>query len=803
MQCDQTSFFREGDLCSGGVPTFTYIAAQLQNGSRPALGFRVVADAPTTTSQRLKALTTGGLSAFVEAGTNFNADNVEEDSLIAALDRDCTVLGDDTWLSMFPAAMWDAPVVFPSFDVRELDANDDGILRHLEEKLLAPVQPRLVVLHFLGVDHAGHRYHAHHHEMHRVIAKLNKALGTLANLLETRNSPKNTMMMVFGDHGMTDGGDHGGDSHDETDTFLFIERFDASRPGMSKDGEELIGNFTLMRRGNCDEENLCRLATLEGMGSAMQRFSAPAVHQVDIVPTVASLLGVPIPYSNVGRLIAEADVVASEYVDGVEDRLRRLLECNVRQVSDYVAKAIGNSTSQVGTTPCNGTMCALHNRLSTLGRRCRAQWASIDETSMAIGIAVLLCGLVFAPFCLFGQLFPNVQFIRSLSNIERFNCVLMFTLVFSRYIAPFANSFAVKEDAIVATVLGTVLVWFCVVAAHSVRQRTRLLVHAACFLLSCHIALFIGARVRYHGTHVAAPMSLLQATALEVPTVMSLTHSISSALPFITALIMVSMLGATAGTRRSYYVTALVVAVVHVLVLDGAFFMHAALLIVIICALVTKGRWRFGFVFRLYAVLWITSLSEDPSKRVCHTFQILCMASLNRLASITVAPALSPKCEHSTNIVSASGNICRANACTLPPYHGFVSLIGVLIHLVGWNFYFAHGMQCIAMINWNAAFVGMKEYNLVVGGLLVFSHSVAPFFITMLMLPPSLDSTAKRKCAFMVMFLQYAELAMATISVCLQRRHLMLWAIFCPKYICDAIVYAVSAMSTLPWMVVA
>ena len=38
--------------------------------------FLFQADPPTTTSQRLKALTTGGLPAFIEAGRNFDSDQV-------------------------------------------------------------------------------------------------------------------------------------------------------------------------------------------------------------------------------------------------------------------------------------------------------------------------------------------------------------------------------------------------------------------------------------------------------------------------------------------------------------------------------------------------------------------------------------------------------------------------------------------------------------------------------------------------------------------------------------------------------
>lgn len=34
-----------------------------------------------------------------------------------------------------------------------------------------------------------------------------------------------TLLFILGDHGMTNSGDHGGNSHQETDTFLFAQYF--------------------------------------------------------------------------------------------------------------------------------------------------------------------------------------------------------------------------------------------------------------------------------------------------------------------------------------------------------------------------------------------------------------------------------------------------------------------------------------------------------------------------------------------------------------------------------------------------
>jgi phosphatidylinositol glycan class O len=52
-----------------------------------SLIFNAYADPPTTTIQRIKALTTGSLPSFVEIGSNFGGSAVGEDSVIGQLRR--------------------------------------------------------------------------------------------------------------------------------------------------------------------------------------------------------------------------------------------------------------------------------------------------------------------------------------------------------------------------------------------------------------------------------------------------------------------------------------------------------------------------------------------------------------------------------------------------------------------------------------------------------------------------------------------------------------------------------------------
>jgi phosphatidylinositol glycan class O len=100
-----------------------------------SLLFQYIADAPTTTLQRLKALTTGTLPTFIDAGSNFAGSSIEEDNLIDQLSKQgkkIAFMGDDTWMSLFPD-QFEANMThpFPSFNVWDLHTVDDGILNLL------------------------------------------------------------------------------------------------------------------------------------------------------------------------------------------------------------------------------------------------------------------------------------------------------------------------------------------------------------------------------------------------------------------------------------------------------------------------------------------------------------------------------------------------------------------------------------------------------------------------------------------------------------------------------------------------
>ncbi|KAG0479716.1 hypothetical protein HPP92_010574 [Vanilla planifolia] len=148
--------------------------------------FKAIADPPTTSLQRLKGLTTGGLPTFIDVGNSFGAPAIVEDNLILQV--------------------------------------DNGVIEHLMPSLLKEDWDVLIA-HFLGVDHAGHIHGVHSSPMIAKLEQYNTILEEVVDVLKNYSGPgglhENTLLLVMGDHGQTLNGDHGGGTAEEVETSLF------------------------------------------------------------------------------------------------------------------------------------------------------------------------------------------------------------------------------------------------------------------------------------------------------------------------------------------------------------------------------------------------------------------------------------------------------------------------------------------------------------------------------------------------------------------------------------------------------
>ena len=409
--------------------------------SRPAHArlYRAAADAPTVTMQRVKALATGGLPTFMDIGASFGSGRVGEDSWLAQAAASgggggLHLIGDDTWEALFPHVWTRAPsgaplrhAPFSTFDTQDLDSGDARVAAELLPALAALARNdsgggapwRVLLAHAPGVDHVGHTHGAHHAAMARKLGEADALVAGAAAALA--RAPGRSLLVVAGDHGMTEGGNHGGASLQEAGAALLAVSF--GRP--------------LLAPG--------AVGVAAGAEAGAPPLEGAAVHdvsQLDLVPSIALALGLPIPYNSLGSAFADwewggargaahaALLVAfaqqrfmtaySRAVEGsgsgsgreggagsaltllarsIEARYGALLaRYTAAEAAEAAEATLGNGTARGAFSEQRWEDLALALRAlsSDVASACRAQWTQFSQGHMAAGLCCLVAALGFA-----------------------------------------------------------------------------------------------------------------------------------------------------------------------------------------------------------------------------------------------------------------------------------------------------------------------------------------------------------------------------------------------------------------------
>ncbi|KAE8771563.1 GPI ethanolamine phosphate transferase 3 [Hordeum vulgare] len=280
-----STFFEEKQPWMDKLQVLQKLAADEKNSARI---FKALADPPTTSLQRLKALTTGGLPTFIDVGNSFGAPAIVEDNIMHQLVKNgkrVVMMGDDTWTQLYPEH-FNKLFPYPSFNVKDLDTVDNGVIDHLLPSLHENDWDVLIA-HFLGVDHAGHIFGVDSTPMIQKLEQYNEILEDVIDTLKSLSTPggphENTLLLVMGDHGQTLNGDHGGGTAEEVETSLFA--------WSSKTPPDAV--LSVLGENSCNFD----LHGKEVCVSTMQ--------QLDFAVTVSALLGIPFPFGSIGRVNPE------------------------------------------------------------------------------------------------------------------------------------------------------------------------------------------------------------------------------------------------------------------------------------------------------------------------------------------------------------------------------------------------------------------------------------------------------------------------------------------------------------------
>ncbi|XP_029368607.1 GPI ethanolamine phosphate transferase 2 isoform X3 [Echeneis naucrates] len=263
---------------------------------------------PTVTMPRIKALTTGSIPGFIDVVMNLNSPALLEDNLIwqaKVAGKKIVFYGDDTWVRLFPKHFmeYDGTTSFFVSDYTEVDNN---VTRHLDSTLKRDDWD-ILILHYLGLDHIGHISGPHSSliqpkllEMDDILKKIHSAL-----ILKEAEGSLPYLLVLCGDHGMSETGSHGGSSEPEVNTPLVL-----ISPAFKRKDSNIR--------------------------------NPEVVEQVDLTPTLALGLGLPISQNSVGHVIPG---VLEEI--SLRDQLR-FLHLNGHQLSCLLKDSIPNYEKEAG-----------------------------------------------------------------------------------------------------------------------------------------------------------------------------------------------------------------------------------------------------------------------------------------------------------------------------------------------------------------------------------------------------------------------------------------------------------------------
>lgn len=800
----------------GRLPTISRLL--VENGDSAAL-MHFTADPPTTTMQRLKGFTTGSLPTFIDVGSNFASSSLVEDNWVDQIyrsGRNITFLGDDTWISLFPVQFFRS-YHLPSFDINDLHSVDNLIFDHIYEELARP-DWSVLIAHFLGVDHCGHKYGPDHPEMARKLFQMDQMIGKISEAIDN-----DTLLVVMGDHGMTQTGDHGGDTESEVDAALFIY----SR-------KKLL-------------------------------FSPPPamVSQVDLVPTLSLLLDSPIPFSNIG-------VVIDSFIP--PELLPLALSSNARQMSRYgyemISEVAGLDTILRYFDAQPESVNSNRSWMLRMQALFRSSWTQFNIAFMCIGFLSLIDAAVtnfdstfnagaLSPGCLLfrsGLLLVQIStYLRgdddnyialvycllAVSLVNRiigllwsllsfsfsFSCVLVLSVLVIHAVSFFSNSYIVFEASSVRFLTVTVLL---IAFFHSsVKQRTVFPRSSRTKKARCRrdrrkrISHVLSVIQRCFGKkRLEAVIGLIMVIRLgelfercreeqQDACVASLFSTPFTKLPSDFNKAFRFGTGVFTFAVTSYLLS-------NILRKFKAEYVTASLCFP--CAVLTIVAWTSQWLPEKTAQHF--SVVPLMASRAVYFLSLMCIAVLCvrviRAHSVTVFHGCSLSLLVSLwtflGLLLGDGLSVSFAGLMLILYvvpnviHNELDLMGFFVLLSSHGFFALSHHATFASIPWQAAFVGV-EGNFVFQGVpaaLIIAHLFSSQIVTAAALPLSVieqsivpfqfhpDALPRR--SYFLLFLHSWKLFAVCAASFIHRRHLMVWKIFAPKFIFESVSFCVTCV---------
>ncbi|XP_076906636.1 GPI ethanolamine phosphate transferase 3-like [Bidens hawaiensis] len=820
-----STFFQEKKPWMDKLQVLHKLASEKSN----ARIFKAIADPPTTSLQRLKGLTTGGLPTFIDIGNSFGAPAIAEDNLIHQLVQNgkrVVMMGDDTWTQLFPHH-FNKSYPYPSFNVKDLDTVDNGCISHLVPTLYDDDWDVLIA-HFLGMDHAGHIFGVDSVQMIDKLQQYNEQLEKVVEVLQSQSGKgglhENTLLLVMGDHGQTVNGDHGGGSPEEVETSIFAM-------SMKKPSFPVPSEF---------DTSSCKL-DLDG-----RKLCISSIEQLDFAATVSALLGIPFPFGSIGRVnpmlyalvagtwnLENCDMISNNSQLKMEKWMHnyaKVLCVNSWQVKKYIdvytdSSVIGFSiddlkhVQEMYSQAVNWSTDSLHddmssfdalkkkidlysNFLASVADLSRTKFTEFDLRKMSIGFSILLASIFFHLFVIkrVDDMYIT-DFHYHEANTVSCGLVVSCIIVAARACSFLSNSYILEEGKMTSFLLASIAM---LAFRHSIMTKKMISEAAALVLLIFILRFTIEVGLSKQDSPKESEFQSWAYAADLFPILpliilaFLLYKSISSSscnrlLKFvitgsICSYVLVALHFTLASSSLSHMIPP---------VFDGikGNFIPRAIYVTGIAQLLSLA------VFQLF--------EEDKSSKWEEIILMKAVAMLSVWSSTLVI--LSGKQGPWIALASVIGGwlITRLKDLDQDCKNGSTGLLARYSSSVAqWSFlascfFFCTGHWCaFDGLRYAAAFIGFDEFTIIPQAILLtieaygFSHILPtlglPFLVVYGRVSNKTRQTRESLIQLFQVYLIYGVImavttAFTVLCVMIQRRHLMVWGLFAPKFVFDVV----------------
>ena len=652
-------------------------------------------------------------------------------------------MGDDTWIHLYPFIVEQSTGKingYHSFQLFDLHTVDTAI----KDQLFPTLKSQnfdLIIAHFLGLDHCGHKFGPLHKECGLKLNEYNEVIKQVINMID-----EETNLIIFGDHGMTDEGDHGGDTPREISTVLFT---------YSKRGKpDLLSNPKVISLIETLKKKRQEVLHVEKFYDSFFDDShiAHTVPQLDFASTFSIFSDTQIPFGNLGTLIPE--IFISQFESKLEF-YRWLLDSfrlNSHQISRHFKSLDSYQKDFSFLEPSLLQADALCDDLSTIdgyeqaiisyfnfmmdaSTHCRKIWAKYDYDKISLGLLLTAIGTLIILYCCWKL--SDLKF-------ELQDCVPMAIFFVVQCIGKLTNSFIIFEDYISYFLLASFVAYQLLLKQNHSFGLITAAILSRCFRYfgACRVENKHCQSFTHRSTHPQSTNGILVLIFMGFCLINGKKSKATLLLNLLTVVFQIF-----GWFSESFQIDEWLVQVL----------LPRVLLISSACLLLISMIMKRRSYFYISMLTLITAVQRPFSGWVIYN------------AGVQLLPKL----------LSYTAN---------PLY------LAISCYLFGLSLFFwsAHN-AVISNIHWESAFFGFSELNQLRAGFFLALNTFGPQIITTIA-AIFIDTSVHYSTFFAYSCMLALELLVSSLSIRFLLQHLMLWTVFTPRFIMQAMVIGINFM---------